>query len=30
MTVQMPFLGPDGFTAGIGPGNLGVTVNLNV
>ncbi|TFJ87056.1 hypothetical protein NSK_001390 [Nannochloropsis salina CCMP1776] len=27
---QAPFLGPQGFTHGIGPGNLGVTVNLNV
>lgn len=27
---QVPFLGPQGFTHGIGPGNLGVTVNLNV
>lgn len=27
---QVPFLGPQGFTHGIGPGNLGVTLNLSV
>lgn len=25
-----PMLGPNGFTRGVGPGNLGVSVNLNV
>ena len=25
-----PFLGPNGFTNGVGPGNLGVSLNLSL